>query len=190
MRTKIIFSLFFFCIFMLSCRSSPQVRKISQTDAAGVSDNLTTQHLIADYSGMKEDAIVASAWIDTNFILEDCAEVSVQPVLNFSRMDYPHAQERIEASLRDTLAAKKNNPAGKSVQMTAAITAMRGKPSFIKWFSPTYEDMPSVELEVVVTETQSKRELVKFCHMARAKDTDKALDQLLRDVTAFLNKKI
>ena len=190
MRTKIIFILFFFSIFALSCRSSPQGEKMSLIATESASDNQTVQHLIADYSGMKEDASVASAWIAANFTLEDCAEVSVQPVLNYSRMYYSHAQERIEASLRDSIAAKKKNPAGKSVVITAAITGMRGKPSIIKRLSMRYDDTPSIELEVVVSETQSKQELVKFCHMARAKDPDQALNQLLRDVKTFINKKL
>jgi hypothetical protein len=190
MRTKIIFSLFFFCLFMLSCRSSPRAMKTKPSDTGSVSDNPTVPHLIADYSGMKEDSIIASAWIDADFSLDNCAEVSVQPVLNMSRMDYPYGQQRIEAALRDAIAAKKKNPSGKTILMTAAITAMHGKPGFIKQFSLTYDDMPSIELEVVIAEAQSKRELAKFCHMARAKNTDQALDQLILDVTAFLKKKI
>jgi hypothetical protein len=190
MKTKIIYIIFFFSIFMLSCRSNPQVKNPTPTDAGSLSDNSTMPHLIADYSGMKDDAYVASAWIDTNFTLEECADVKVQPVLNLSKMNYPHGQERIEASLNASIAAKKKNPAGKSFLVTAAITAMRGKPSFIKRFSLTYEDVPSIELEVIISEAQSKRERVKFCHMARGKDTAEALEKLLRDVTAFINKRL
>ena len=67
---------------------------------------------------------------------------------------------------------------------------MHGKPGFIKRFSPSYEDTPSVELELIIVDAASKRELVKICHMARAEDLPQALDKLLKDVTAFLNKKI
>jgi len=175
---------------MLSCRSSPPAKKTSPADTGRTPDSAAVPHLIADYSGMKENAIVASAWMDANFSLDDCAEIIVQPVLNLCRIDYPHGQQRIEAALRDTLAAKKKNSSGKSVLVTSAITAMHGKPGFIKRFSPSYEDTPSIELEVVITETPSKRELLKFCHMARAKDINLALEQLVRDVTALLSKKM
>lgn len=190
MRTKIIFSLLLLCSIMLSCRSGPQKQKTAPIDTASITDAPAAQRLITDYSGMKEDFLVASAWIDANFTLEECADISVQPVLNFSQSDYAYAQERIAQTLDDAAAAKKKNPAGKSVLITAAITALHGKPGFLKRFSPTYEDMPTIELEIVIVDVQSKRELVKVCHMARAKDTDQAIDLLLDDVTAFLNTRI
>lgn len=190
MKTKIVYILFFFSIFILSCRSNPQVKNPTPADSGPLSDTSTMPHLITDYSGMKDDAYVASAWIDTNFTLEECADIKVQPVLNLSKMDYPYGRERIAASLEAGIAAKKKNPAGKSFVITAAITAMRGKPGFIKRFSPTYEDVPSIELEVIISEAQSKRERVKFCHMARGKDSAEALEKLIGDITAFIDKRL
>lgn len=179
------------CLCLLSCRSGPQGKKASQADAfnARGSDNQTVQRLIQDYAGMKEYDTVSWAWIDPAFRLDDYGAVSLQPILNFSTIEYPQAQKQIETALTDALAARKTTAErGKPLAVTAAITGMQGKPGLIKRFSPSYEDMPSIELEIIIAEAESKRVLAKICHMARAEDLPRAMDQLLQDVTAFLNK--
>jgi hypothetical protein len=193
MKTIGVCSTIILCLCLAACSSSPQKKKAASADPASAmtSDNVTIQRLILDYTGMKEDPIVSWAWIDSAFRLDDCRSVTLQPILNYSRIEYPWAQTRIETSLAAALdARKKNAPEGISVVVTAAITGMQGKPGFIKRLNPSYEDVPSVELELVIAEAGSKRELVKICHMARAGDIPQALDKLLQDVTAFLNKKI
>jgi hypothetical protein len=181
------------CLCLLSCTSGPQGKKTppAVAFAARTSDNQTVQRLITDYSGMKEDDIVSWAWIDSTFRLDDCGAVSLQPVLNYSTIAYPQGQKQIETALTSALAArKKNAEKGKSVVVTAAITGMQGKPGFLKRFSLSYEDTPSVELEIIIAEADSKRMLAKICHIARAEDIPHALDKLLHDVTTFLNKKL
>lgn len=193
MKTIGVWSTIILCLCLAACSSSPQKKKASGADAASVmtSDNATMQRLILDYNGMKEDDIVSWAWIDAAFRLDDCRAVTLQPILNYSRIEYPWAQTRIETSLAAALDARKKNAVeGLSVVLTAAITGMQGKPGLIKRLSPSYEDVPSVELELIIVEAGSKRELVKICHMGRGKDIPQALDKLLQDVTAFLNKKI
>ncbi len=181
------------CLCLISCRSGPQEKKTSQADAFSTraSDNQTVQRLILDYAGMKEDDIVSWAWIDSAFRLDDYGAVSLQPILNYSTIEYPRAQKQIETALTDALAArKKTAERGKSIVVTAAITGMQGKPGFIKRFSPSYEDRPSIELEIIIAEAESKRVVAKICHMARADDVPRALDKVLQDITAFLNKKM
>ncbi|MBN2108145.1 MAG: hypothetical protein JW832_12040 [Deltaproteobacteria bacterium] len=189
MKTKFILFLCICCTVAFSCRSGPREKQAPTPQAGLATDNATVQRLITDYAGMRENAFVASAWIAANFTLKDCSSVTMQPVQNYSSMAYPQAQERIEAALREATADTAKNPGGTPVVVTSAITAMHGKPGFLKRFSPSYEDMPSIELEVVFLDARSQRAVVKFCHMTRAKDTDQALDQLLRDITAFLDKK-
>ena len=160
------------------------------TDGAAAADEITAAHLITDYSGMKEDSIVSAAWIDAGFSTENFSEMKVLPVGNLSRMEYARAQERIESGLREGFEKKKKNPSGRTAVVTSALTAMRGKPGFTKWFSPTYEDVPSIELEVVITDAQSGRELAKFSHMTRGKEPDLALERLLSDLSSFITKKL
>ncbi len=193
MKTKGVCITIIMCLCLAACSSGPQKKKGAGADAGFVtaSDNQTMQRLILDYAGMKEDDIVSWAWVDSAFRLKDCGAVSLQPVLNYSTIDYPWAQQRIETSLQNALDSQKQTASGgKTVIATAAITGMHGKPGFIKRFSPSYEDTPSVELELIITDAASKRELVKICHMARADDLPQALEKLLNDVTAFLDKKI
>ncbi len=193
MKTKGVCITIIMCLCLAACSSGPQKKKTPVADAgsAMASDNETMQRLILDYAGMKEDAIVSWAWIDSAFRLKDCGAVSLQPVLNYSTIEYPWALQRIEASLTSTFDSQEKTASnGKTVLVTAAITGMHGKPGFIKRFSPSYEDAPSVELELIIVDAASKRELVKICHMARAEDLPQALDKLLMEVTAFLNKKM
>lgn len=193
MKTKDVCITIMMCLCLAACSSGPQKKKTSGVDAGVVatSDNVTMQRLILDYVGMKEDDTVSWTWIDSAFKLNDCAAVSLQPVLNYSTIEYPWVQQQIETSLTSTLDShKKTASNGKTVLVTAAITGMHGKPGFIKRFSPSYEDAPSVELELTIVDATSKRELVKICHMARAEDLPQALEKLLKDVTAFLDKKI
>jgi hypothetical protein len=193
MKTKGVCITIILCFCLAACSSGPQKKKTSGAEAGFVatSDNGSLQHLIQDYAGMKEDDIVSWAWTDSGFRLNDCGAVSLQPVLNYSTIEYPWALERIKAALTSTLDSHQKTAAeGKTVLVTAAITGMHGKPGFIKRFSPSYEDIPSVELELIIVDASSKRELVKICHMARADDLPQSLDKLLKDVTAYLNKKI
>jgi len=193
MKTKEVFMAIVMSLCLAACSSGPQKKKTPGADpgVAGYADNETMQRLILDYAGMKEDDIVSWAWIDSGFRLTECGGVKLQPVLNYSTIDYLWAQQHIETSLTNAFDSKQKSPsAGKTVIATAAITGMHDKPGFIKRFSPSYEDTPSVELELTISDSASKRELVKICHMARAKDLHQALEKLLKDVTAFLNKKI
>jgi len=193
MKTKGVCITLIMCLCMAACSSGPQKKKTPGAEPGVVttSDNGTMQRLILNYAGMKEDDIVSWAWIDSGFSLKDCGAVSVQPVLNYSTIDYPLAQQRIEAALKNTLdSQEKPASAGKTVFAAAAITGMQGKPGFIKRFSPSYEDTPSIELELIIADAASKRELVKISHMARAEDLDQAVEKLLTDITAFLGKKI
>ena len=181
------------CLGLIACASGPRGGKNAQVDAitTRASDNQTVQRLILDYAGMKEDDVVSWAWIDSSFRLEDYGSVSLQPILNYTTIEYLHGQNQIETALTEALTARgKNKGSSKAIVVTAAITGMQGKPGFTKRFSPSYEDTPSVELELIIADAESKRILAKMCHMARAEDIPLALDKLLQDVTAFLNKKI
>jgi hypothetical protein len=193
MKTKGICITLIMCLCLAACSSGPQKKKTPGAEAGVVttSDNGTAERLILNYAGMKEDAIVSCAWIDSGFRLNDCGAVSLQPVLNYSTIDYPLAQQRIEAALKNALDnQEKPASAGKAVIAAAAITGMQGKPGFMKRFSLSYDDTPSIELELIIADAASKRELVKICHMARAEKLDQAVEKLLKDVTAFLNKKL
>jgi len=193
MKTKEFCITLIMCLCLAACSSGPQKKKTPGAEAgvATTSDNGTMQRLIMDYAGMKEDDIVSWTWIDSGFRLKDYGAVSLQPVLNYSTIDYPAAQQRIEAALKNALDSQdKPASAGKTVFAAAAITGMQGKPGFIKRFSPSYEDTPSIELELIIVDAASKRELVKICHMARAEKLDQAVEKLLKDITAFLGKKI
>jgi hypothetical protein len=193
METKGVCITIIACLCLAACSSGPQQRKTAGAEAGveSASDNVTTQRLILDYAGMKEDDTVSWAWIESAFRLNTCGAVSLQPVLNYSTIDYPWAQQRIETSLANAFDGHKITATdGKTVIVTAAITGMHGKPGFIKRFSPSYEDTPSVEFELIIVDAASKRDLVKICHMARAEDIPQALDKLLKDVTAFLDKKL
>lgn len=193
MKTKGVCLTIMVCLCLVACSSGPQKKKAAGIDTGFVTpaDNGTMQRLLPDYTGMKEDDTVSWAWIDSAFKLNDCGAVSVEPVLNYSTIDYPVAQQRIKESLENAFAGKTGGSSHtKGILVTAAITGMHGKPSFIKRFSPSYEDTPSVELEIVIVDDSSKRDLVKICHMARAEDIPQALDKLMRDVATFLDKKI
>ncbi|MBN2108833.1 MAG: hypothetical protein JW832_15510 [Deltaproteobacteria bacterium] len=193
MKTKEVCITLIMCLCLAACSSGPQKKKTSGAEpgVTTTSDNGTMQRLIRDYAGMQEDDIVSWAWIDSGFRLKDCGAVSLQPVFNYSMIEYPLAQQHIETALKNALdSQEKPASGGKAVFAAAAITGMQGKPGFIKRFSPSYEDTPSIELELIIVDAASKRELVKICHMARAEKLDLAVEKLLKDITAFLGKKI
>ena len=109
MKTKGVCITIIMCLCLAACSSGPQKKKTPGADAGIVmtSDNETMQRLILDYAGMKEDDIVSWAWIDSAFRLNDCGAVSLQPVLNYSTIEYPWAQQRIETSLTNALDSQK-----------------------------------------------------------------------------------
>lgn len=179
--------LFLILLGLAACSSGPRPKKSGQAPGQ---DNTTLQHLITDYSSMKEQPLVSFAWIDANFQLADCAGAEMQTVANYSDKEYPPAQARIQEKLGQALAKKAASASGQQVIVSVAITGMQGKPGLIKRFSLSYEDTPYIEIEMLMAEAGSRRELVRLSHMARGEDFGQAMDRLLSDITEFINKKL
>lgn len=181
------------CLGAVACRSGPTEKKSAgeSANAPATADNGTMQRLILDYTEMREDDIVSWVWKDAGFSPEKYGPVRMAPVLNYSGYEYPKAQKRIEKKLAEALSSRSAGlTEGAALTLTAAITGMRGKPGLLKRFSPSYEDSPSIELEIIISDTATGRPLVKLCHMARADEFDQALDKLLGDIELFLSRKM
>jgi len=157
-----------------------------------VADNETLRTLIPDYSEMKEDNIISAFWVEPGFGLSACRTFKVYKTVNFSKVDYPWAEKKLEKSISDILSSRKpGDHAHVDACVFTAIIAMKPKLGFFKRFSPYFDDHPSVAVEMVIIDESTKRPLCRICHFGKdEKDFKKAVENLAEELRLFMSKKL
>jgi len=187
------------CIFITllsgyaGCRSTQQEKlpHDGQFTQRRSGDNDTLMTLIPDYSGMKEDNAVAAVWTEEGFGLGQCRQIKVYPVLNYSQVDYPWVQKKLETQLQEIFQVRKGaERASIEAGVLAAVVALKPKTELLKRFSPSFDDIPSLTVELIIIDEATKKPLCKICHSGKDKEFSKALDNLLRDLQLFVSKKL
>ena len=147
--------------------------------------------LISDYSGMVETDSVAAAWVDQGFSLKKCRQLQEVSVLNYSKQDIPRVQQLLQKDIETLLRSKINAEHGvMNVQVHVAIIAVRQKTGLLKRFSPQFDDIPSLTIEMIVIDAETKKTLCKLCHFAKDEKFTRAYDALLRDLRRFVERNL
>lgn len=157
-----------------------------------ITDNESSRALISDYSSMKEDDVVSGFWVEPGFRLELCRNIRVYPVISYGRVQYAWAEKKLERHVADMFATVQRTEAGNiDAGVQVAIVELNPKMGFFKRFSPSFDDYPSIMIELVIMEESSKKILCKVCHVGKdEKDFNKALDRLVKDLELFFKKKM
>jgi hypothetical protein len=180
-----------FCIHGCGTSKKPPVKDADQfaTRATAEKDK-APKRLITDYQDMQEHDRLSWYWVKTGFRMNLCQSVKMYPLKNYSQLDYPWAEAKLGKALKEILSPYKTSQAGGvDVGVMAAIVEMKAKPGLLKRFSPSIEDHPYVEVEVVIFEETSKTILFKLCHFKKGDDFKEVLQGLVNDLKAFFAEK-
>jgi len=171
--------------------SKGTLKKQEQFALRQSADNESIKTLIADYNGMKEDDTVSAFWAESGFTVHACRQIKVYPVVNYTQVEYPWAEQMLEKAVQEIFASHKGNEAARiDAGVMVAIVGVVPKLSLLKRFSPSFGDYPSIEVEMVLIEESTKKPLLKVCHAGKdEKDFKKALDVLAKDLKLFFEKK-
>jgi len=173
----------------ISCGTSRPVQKAAEAAPAqrqpGDNDSLMT--LIPDYSGMTENEAVAAAWIEKGFSLAQCRTIQVYPVTNYSRSDAAGVQQALQTELERLFAQRVGGERGTiTAGVLSAIIAVKKKTEFLKRFSPAFDDIPSLTVEIIIVDETTKKTLCKLCHSAKHEEFSQALDALTDGIRRFV----
>ena len=176
-----------------ACRPSSPARTGTEAVAAprqtGDNDSLTT--LITDYGNMTENDAVAAAWVEKGFSLAQCRHIQVHPVINYSRSDAAAAHHRLQTALEQLCAHRAGGERGSiNAGLLAAIIAAKPKTEFLKRFSPSFDDIPSLTVEIIIVDETTKKTLCKLCHSAKNEDFSKALDAVIDGINRFAERNL
>ena len=167
------------------------LNKQEQFASRQAADNESSRTLIPDYSGMKEDDMVSAFWAESGFTMHACRQIKVYPVINYTRVEYPWAEKKLEKALQEIFTFKGNENARIDAGVIVAIVGIVPKMKLLKRFSPAFDDYPSIEVEIMIIDESTKKPLCKVCHVGRdEKDFKNALDSLVKDLKLFFEKKI
>ncbi|MCX8043912.1 MAG: DUF3313 domain-containing protein [Desulfobacterota bacterium] len=165
------------------------IDRASAVDQRRTTDNDSLMTLIPDYSGMTENESVAAAWIRQGFRLKQCRQFQILPVINYSRTNLSDVQEALQKDLEQLFAGRGDPAAGTvTAQVITAIIAARKKIGLFKRLSPHFDDIPSLTIEMIVVDADTKQILCKLCHAAKHEKFDRAYDALCMDLQRFFDR--
>lgn len=169
----------FVCLLCVAgCSGTPSVTKAAYVPA----------HVIRNFSEMREHEIVSWAWIRRGFMLDACSTVTVKPVIDACIVKDAATAAAVEEGLRSLLDGRGGSPGGPAVSVRAAVVDARQKPGwFKKWFMD-FDELPYVELELLIAEQDTGLPMAKVVHFRRNKESlTTAVTDLLGDIDTFFS---
>lgn len=149
------------------------------------------ERIIRDFSDMREDETVARAWIRRGFTLNGCRSITIEPVVDASMNTHPRTARAIETGLNAIFKNRSSERGSLSVSVRTALLDVKTEPGRIrKWFSDI-DDFAYIELELVITDTQTGLPLLKLIHFSRdMKSLSAATKHILEDLGMFFDKSV
>jgi len=97
----------------------------------------------------------------------------------------------LEEQLQDIFQVRKGTDrASIDAGVLAAVVALKPKTELMKRFSPSFDDIPSITVELIIVDEATKKPLCKICHSSKDKEFSKALENLVRDLQLFVSRKL
>jgi hypothetical protein len=144
------------------------------------------ERIIHDFSDMREHEIVSWAWVRRGFVLNNCGSFKLEPVKDSSRKPNPGVVKRIEQGLNDILNDSINQNGDCEVVVRANILDVKVKPGRIKSWFTDFDNMPYIEIELLITDSTTGLPLVKVIHFSRnMKSLNTAVADVLSDLRQF-----
>ncbi len=147
------------------------------------------QRLIADYRNMLQHDTVKWVWIDQNFNPATFRPAVVQPVKNFSEVDYRSVEQRLDEAVRGLFSTEGRAAPQRRTAVMIAIVDIVPKQGMFKRLFTSPLDRPGVEIELVIYDEQSRAVLCKICHSRHDDDFERAFERLILDLREFFGKR-
>ena len=139
--------------------------------------------LISDYKRMKENLIVSWLWIKPGFDLNDCGNVEVLPIVNYSNVKYEWAETKLKQEL-DKLYSPYNSATGTmNLEISAAIIDLVPKKRLFK-----SNIKPKIAVELIIFDKSTNKVYCMISHYKKAEKFKDALDGLIIDLKNLSDK--
>jgi hypothetical protein len=139
--------------------------------------------LISDYKKMKEHNIVSWLWIKPGFDLNNCGNVNVLPIVNYSNVKYEWAETKLKQEL-DKLYSPYNSATGTmDLEISAAIIDLIPKKRIFK-----SNIKPKIAVEIIIIDKSTKTVYCMISHYKKAEKFKDALDGLIIDLKNLSDK--
>jgi hypothetical protein len=139
--------------------------------------------LISDYKRMKEHHIVSWLWIKPGFDLNNCGNVEVLPIVNYSNVKYKWAETKLNQEL-DKLYSPYNSGTGTmDLEISAAIIDLVPKKRLFK-----SNIIPKIAVELIIFDKSTKTVCCMISHYKKAEEFKGALDGLISDLKNLSDK--
>ncbi len=139
--------------------------------------------LIPDYERMKEHPIVSWLWIKPGFDLNDCGNIKVLPIINYSNIKYEWAETKLKQEL-DKLYSPYDSASGTlDLEISTAIIDLIPKKSIFK-----SNIIPKITVELIIFDKNTKTVCCMISHYKKAEKFKDALDGLISDLKNLSDK--
>jgi len=127
------------------------------------------ERIIDEFNNMREHEIVSRVWIRRGFTLNNCRSMEMKPLTDASQNPQPAVASRIQQDLHDILSDRTNKDGELDVVVWANMLGVKVKPGRIKSWFTSFDNMPYIEMEIVITDKQTGLPLLKIIHFRRDK---------------------
>jgi hypothetical protein len=139
--------------------------------------------LISDYKRMKEHHIVSWLWIKPGFDLNNCGNVKVLPIVNYSNIKSELAEKKLNLEL-DKLYSPYNSATGNmDLEISAAIIDLVPKKKIFK-----SNIIPKIAVELIIFDKSTNTVCCMISHYKKAEKFKNALDGLISDLKNLSDK--
>lgn len=142
--------------------------------------------IIYQFSDMQEHELVARAWIRRGFTLNNCRSIEIKPVTDASQTPQPAVAKRIHSGLQSIFNDELNKNGDFDLVLQAHLLDVKVKPGMIKSWFTEFDNMPYIEIEIVITDSTTGLPMAKIIHFRRDnKSLNAAVTGILDDLRQF-----
>jgi len=142
----------------------------------------TPKTLIPDYKRMKEHNIVSWLWVEPGFNLNDCENVKVLPVVNYSNIKYEWAETKLDTDLYKLFSSYKTASGTMDLEISAAIIDLVPKKKIFN------KIIPKIAVELIIFDKNTKTVCCRISHYKKADELKDALSGLVSDLKSLSDK--
>lgn len=139
--------------------------------------------LIYDYKLLKEHRIVSWLWVKQGFNLNDCGNVNVLPIVNYSNVKYQWAEAKLGQDLNKIFSSYKTASGTLDLEISAAIIDLVPKRRIFK-----RNILPKVSVELIIVDKNTKTVCCRISHYNKAEEFKDAFDGLISDLKNLSDK--
>ena len=147
--------------------------------------------IIQDFSDMREHEIVSWAWIRRGFAINNCHSFELEPLMDSSQNPNPPVVTRIEQGLKDILKDSMSEKGDLELIVRANVLDVKVKPGRIKSWFANFDNMPYIEIEILITDRTTGLPMAKIIHFRRNENSlNTAVSDLMGDLKLFFTTAI